>query len=102
VAKDTRRSNVVTFSVVFEGVYNSDDVVATAVPGVKRVRADISGAPSLRCFRIMLCICDKVLILLVVSPALAGAFATDGRKMFVVEVVAAVEVLPKFRGQSTL
>jgi hypothetical protein len=56
----------------------------------------------LRCFFNALFLCDKFLNFVFAVPALAGAFATDGRKMFVVEVVAIVVVLPKFRGQSTL
>jgi len=92
---------VVGFSVVFDGRCISVDL-GIAEPGVKRVRADMSGAASLRCFLNALYLCDKVLNFVFAGPTLDGAFATDGRKMFVVEVVAVVAVLPKSRAQSTL
>ena len=91
---------MVGFSVVFDGRCISVDL-GIAEPGVKRVRADMSGAASLRCFLNALYLCDKVLNFVFAGPALAEAFATDGRKIFVVEVVAVVAVLPKFCGQST-
>jgi len=92
---------VVGFSVVFDGKCISDDL-GIAEPGVKRVSADMSSAASLRCFLNALYLCDKVLNFVFAGPTLDGAFATDGRKMFVVEVVAVVAVLPRFRDQSTL
>jgi len=92
---------VLTFSVVSNGVYISDGFAITE-PGVKRLRADLSGAGSLRCFLNALCLCDRVLNFVLTGATLAEAFAFDGRKILVVEVAEIVVVLPKFRGQSTL